>query len=71
MLETALTIAAMPVIALGLFVIFHIARPQHEPADTTNRINKVRLLWFVLTREELFVDTFPWLKGDELENVSK
>lgn len=69
MLEALLLIAALPVIALGLFIIFHVARPQHQPADTTNRINKIRLLWFVLTREELFVGTFPWLKNDELENV--
>ena len=49
---------------IGLFIIFHIARPQREPADTSNRINKIRLLWFVLTREELFIDTFPWLQKD-------
>lgn len=55
--------------ALGLFVLYHIARPQHRPADVSNRINKIRLLWFALTREELFVDTFPWLYNDELDNV--
>ena len=69
MLSLLLFVAALPVIALGLFVIFHIARGQHEPADTSNRINKIRLLWFVLTREELFVDQFPWLKKDELDNI--
>lgn len=74
MLELAFVvalIASMPVLAIGLFVLFHIFRPQRNPADTTNRINKIRLLWFVLTREELFVDTFPWLKNDELENVTR
>ena len=55
---------------LGLFVIFHVLiRPKKSPADSTNRINHIRLLWFVLTRENLFVGTFPWLKNDELDNV--
>lgn len=56
---------------LGAFVLFHIFRPQHGPADTSNRINKIRLVWFALTREGEFVDTFPWMKNDELENVGK
>lgn len=69
MLTFLLALAALPVIAIGLFVIYHIFRPQTSPADISNRINKIRLLWFVLTREELFVNTFPWLKNDELENL--
>lgn len=56
---------------IGLFVIYHIARPQQEPADTSNRINKIRLFWFCMTREGLFTGTFPWLKHDELDNVTK
>ena len=70
-LLSVLQIAGLVPLLIGLFVIFHIARPQHAPADTSNRINKIRLFWFALTREELFVDTLPWLKNDELENVSK
>ena len=54
---------------IGLFVIWHIARRQTPPADTSNRINKIRLLWFALTREELFVDAFPWLENDEMDNL--
>ena len=64
-----LTLAALPTCALGLFVIIHIARPQKAPADTSNRINKARLLWFALTREDLFAGLFPWLTRDELDNV--
>lgn len=55
----------------SLFVAFHVFRPQRAPADTSNRINKLRLLWFCLAREELFVGVFPWLKNDELDNVTK
>lgn len=57
---------------LGMFVFFQVfIRPKAEPMDTSNRINHLRLLWFVLARPELFVKTFPWLMKDELENVSK
>jgi hypothetical protein len=60
-------IMAFPAL-VGLFVMFHIFRSQRLPADQSNRINKIRLLWFTLTREDLFVDLFPWLKRDELDN---
>lgn len=67
----ALAILCMlaPFSVLGLLVAWHIGRPQRSPADVSNRVNKVRLVWFALTREDLFVGTFPWLKRDELENV--
>ena len=55
---------------LGLFLIWHVARPQKAPADMSNRINKIRLIWFVLTREYLFTEIFGWLKHDELDNVT-
>ncbi len=55
---------------IGLFTFYHWFRPQHKPADSSNRFNPIRLWWFGLTREELFVDLFPWLKHDELDNVS-
>lgn len=71
LLWALLTLGGLFFTALGLFVIFHIVRPQHAPTDTSNRINKIRLFWFVLTREELFVDTFPWLRRDELDNVKE
>ena len=54
----------------GLLVIFHIfIRGKKYPADKSNVINHLRLVWFALTRENLFVDVFPWLKNDEYENV--
>lgn len=65
-----LTLGGLLCALLGLFVLFHVFRNQRPPADASNRINKIRLLWFCLTREELFVNTFPWLKNDELDNLS-
>ena len=56
---------------IGLFTFFHWFRPQRAPVDSSNRFNPIRLWWFALTREELFVSIFPWLKRDELENVGK
>lgn len=55
----------------SLFVAFHVIRPQKAPADKSNRINKLRLIWWVLTREERFVKQEPWLANDELVNVTK
>lgn len=54
---------------LGVFTFVWWLKPANNPADTSNRINKIRLWWFALTRPELFVDTFPWLKNDELDNM--
>jgi len=55
---------------VGIFTFYHILRPQKAPADKSNRINKFRLWWFALTREDKFADGFPWLKNDEWENVN-
>lgn len=56
---------------VGVFTFYHLLRSKKSPADTSNRINHIRLWWFALTREEKFVGQFPWLKRDEWENVSK
>lgn len=57
---------------LGLLLIYHVLiRSKRSPADSSNRINHLRLVWFALTREELFVSTFPWMKNDEYENIHK
>lgn len=64
-----LTLAALPTCAVGLLVFFHVARPQRAPADASNRINKIRLLWFALTRENLLAPHIPWLRRDEAANT--
>lgn len=55
---------------LGLFTVFKFTLPLKSPADSSNRINRIRLWWFALTRPELFVSTFPWLANDEHKNVT-
>lgn len=66
---TVLMVGGLFPLAIGLLTIFHWVRPQKPPVDTSNRINAIRLWWFALTRQELFVDVFPWLKQDEYDNV--
>lgn len=55
---------------LGAFVFVKtIILPMQEPADTSNRIAHLRLVWFAITRPELFTQSFEWLKRDELDNL--
>lgn len=55
---------------LGAFFFVKIfVLPNKPPADITNRINHLRVVWFAVNSPELFVDTFAWLKNDEYENV--
>jgi ABC-type uncharacterized transport system substrate-binding protein len=57
--------------SLGMLVFYHVfIRSKTKPTDTSNRINHFRLVWFALTREELFVKLFPWLKKDEMDNIT-
>lgn len=64
-------VCALTLALFGLFVIISLFKSKHLPMDTSNRINHIRLLWFAITRPELFVDTFEWLKHDELDNITK
>jgi hypothetical protein len=54
---------------LGIYTLVCIFKAKRLPMDTSNRINHIRLWWFVLTRPELFVEFMPWLKNDEYDNI--
>lgn len=54
---------------LSIYIIVSIFKAKRLPMDTSNRINHVRLVWFATTRPELFIDSFPWLRHDELDNL--
>lgn len=62
---TVLLLICLPLTLIGAFVVWHIVRPQHAPADASNRLNKVRLLWFAATREAELARVIPWLQLDE------
>ncbi|MGJ8619628.1 MAG: hypothetical protein ACSHWN_04795 [Methylophilaceae bacterium] len=56
----------------GLFVFVKtLVTPMKAPADTSNRIAHLRLVWFAITRPELFVDFFPDLTRDEKDNLKE
>lgn len=61
--------ATFTLASLSLFIIISIFKAKRLPMDTSNRINHVRLVWFATTRPELFIDSFPWLRHDELDNL--
>lgn len=65
----ALLVAGMAFTLFGLWVFVMLCKSLAAPADESNRINRIRLFWFALTRPELFVPCAPWLKNDELDNV--
>lgn len=62
-------VAILLLAVIGAFTLVHLLRPKKAPADTSNRINHVRLWWFALTREDKFVSAFPWMARDEFDNV--
>lgn len=64
-----LTLSGLICTLLGAFILIQFMRPLDKPADASNRINRIRLVWFSLTRPELFVNEFQWLQNDELDNV--
>lgn len=59
-----LGLMALPAV-LGGLMIWHIARPQRAPADRSNRINKLRLIWYAMTREHELARAIGWLRLDE------
>ena len=60
----------LPFAIIGLFVIVKVLfLPMQAPADQTNRIAHLRLVWWAINRPERFVDLYPWLTRDEDENI--
>ncbi len=71
LLLVLLLIASLPLSLIGALVFIHVALPKKPPMDTSNRINHIRLVWFALTRPDLFIDLFDWLRNDEFNNLNK
>ena len=66
-----LLVSGLMVSLLGLITIVQFIKTKPAPMDSSNRINHIRLWWFALTRPELFTGQFPWLKQDELDNITR
>ncbi len=75
LLGIAVFIAILCVMIFALFGLFvfikTLVTPMKAPADTSNRIAHLRLVWFAITRPELFVNSFGWLKHDEMDNLKE
>ncbi len=67
---TLLIVAMLPMWAIGMLTFIQWVRPA-QGIDKSNVINRIRLWWFALTRQSLFVGLFPWLLHDELDNINK
>jgi hypothetical protein len=66
----ALVIFMLPPAVIGLLTfVYWVKPPKDGVTDDSNIIARIRLWWFALTRQKLFVELFPWLKHDELDNV--
>jgi len=50
------------------YFIWSVLRPQVLPCDESNRINKIRLIWFACTRQELF-DTLDWSHDSPITRI--
>lgn len=59
------TIALLaPFILIGAFVVYQVAKKQEPPADTSNRIGHIALIWEACTAPHRFAESRPYLKYD-------
>lgn len=67
----ALCLAGTLLTLLGAYVFAKvILMPNSPPADRTNRINHLRVVFFAIQSPEKFIKMYPWLGRDEQENVT-
>lgn len=62
----------LPFALIGLFVFVKVLLlPMKAPADTSNRIAHLRLVWLSINSPEYFVPTQPWLRMDERDLIQQ
>jgi len=60
----------LPYALIGLFIIVKVLiLPKKAPADTTNRIAHLRLVWWAINKPHQFVQLYSWLARDEKDNL--
>jgi len=69
LLINVLALAGIVCTIFGAFVLIMLGQSVKKPGDKSNRINRVRLVWFALTRPEMFAPHFEWMRRDEYDNV--
>lgn len=65
-----LQVSGLFVLAVGMLTVFSWCLPLKKPADTSNRFNRLRLWWFAVSAPHRFTQ-FPWMKGDEVDNMGR
>jgi hypothetical protein len=66
-----LIVAMLPIWALGLYLFIKVLiLPNVPPADVTNRINHIRIVFYAIQHPEKFISICPWVGKDEAENVN-
>ena len=59
------TIALLtPFVMTGVFVVYQVAKKQKPPADESNRIGHIALIWEACTAPHRFAEFRPYLKYD-------
>lgn len=72
LLIITLCLAGILLTLLGAYLFIKVLIiPNSPPADRTNRINHLRVVFFAIQSPEIFIKMYPWLARDEAENVSK
>lgn len=66
-----LTISGIFVLLIGMITVGSWGLRTKHPADTSNRINRIRIWWFAVSAPHRFANCsgFTWLKGDERDNL--
>jgi hypothetical protein len=71
-IASLLILFMLPFALIGLLVIVKtLILPMKKPADTSNRIAHLRLVWLSINSPEDFVPSHPWLAIDERELLKK
>jgi len=68
MMTFALGILIAPA-ALGLLDILYFIKTPPPPVDKSNVINRIRLYWFAKKHPDDLIEVYPWLLGDEGDNL--
>ena len=61
----------IPALVGSLVLWYVLILPKKPPADESNRIGHLRLVWWALRAPERFVKLYPWLSKDEGEIIGQ
>lgn len=68
-LISLLTISGVFFTLIGILTVFYWLKPSKEPADSSNRINRISSWWIGLTRPEVLATSYAYFRQDVMDNV--